>query len=225
MPLVAVLQSASPLGDFHKTIGPGNKVCCDWFDRGCNPGGRQGSLVALSIGSLDRKKKAVPGVAAPYTPIQTYDRYGNPDPNGHYDHLGIYDEHGYKPYYEPVPTFDKYGNPDPHGHYDRHGVYDPNGHRGRRGRLVIPQNNLAPPLPDTSESNKSHYCSRGRTRTVTASGDGTVTVTEHALSPGGLRCESRDHFLRPVNPASQASEFGVPLPGLPPLIRKPAELP
>lgn len=214
--LVAALQSASPLGDFRKTVNPGKKICCDWFSRKCNPAGKRDALVPLVIESPDRKKEdTLPGLDTHYEPIQTYDRYGNPDPDGHYDRFGVYDEHGHKPYFERIQTFDRHGNPDPRGHYDRYGVYDAHGHRGRRGELIIPKNRQATTVPDISESDRSHFCVRGRSRSVLASADGTVTVTVHARSPGGLRCESRDRFLRPIAPPSQATEFGVPLLDLP----------
>lgn len=216
MTLIAVLRSASPLADFHAPINPGKKICCDWFSRKCNPGGRRDALLALAIESPDRRRKDVlPGLDTHYEPIETFDKYGNPDPAGHYDRYGVYDAHGHKPYFKRIETFDKYGNPDPRGHYDRYGVYDAHGHRGRRGELVIPERRTAAPLPEDTKSDKSHYCLRGRSRSVLVSADGTVTVTPHARSEGGLQCESRDRFLRPIAPPSQANEFGVPMFELP----------
>lgn len=115
----------------------------------------------------------------------------------------------------PVPTYDRFGNPDPYGLYDRDGLPNPLGRRAAPARPVVPGDSVMSRLPDASPSDKAHFCVVGRMRWVPVSGDGTVTVTTDSLSPGGLRCESRDHFLRPIRPPSQSGTFGVPLLGVP----------
>jgi hypothetical protein len=226
-PLAVVLKTYNPLGEFREVVDPGHKACCDWFDRRCNPSGRREGMVSLSVRQFTRRV-VLPGADGAggddrYTPVPTYDRFGNPDPNGHFDQWGNYDEHGWKPYFERVETFNKYGFPDPNGHFDRYGVYDPNGHQGRRGRLVIPKRPAPPTVAAPQTKVREHFCVRGKQPMVLATGAGTVSVVEDALRDGGLRCESRDHFLRPVSPPSQASEFGVPIKDLPMLNSTPSK--
>ena len=47
--LYATLANFNPLADFDKTIKPGKTICCDWFDRRCNPSGTRGALVDIFI--------------------------------------------------------------------------------------------------------------------------------------------------------------------------------
>ena len=220
IPLSVVLKTYSPLGDFREVVAPGHETCCDWFDRRCNPAASREAIVTLSIRQFERKVSVVDEHghhrSGQYVPIETFDAFGNPDPHGHYDKWGNYDEHGFKPYFKKIETFDEHGNPNPMGHYDRYGVYDAHGHQGRHGELVIPQSK-EPEIESSLPPRKAveRMCVRGKQPIVLASGAGTVSVSEDMLKPGGLRCESRDHFLRPISPPSQASEFGVPIKDLP----------
>lgn len=55
--LYATLDDFHPLADFEKKIKPGKQICCDWFDRRCNPTGNRGALVSINIqGHKDRTK-------------------------------------------------------------------------------------------------------------------------------------------------------------------------
>lgn len=47
--LYATLTDYHPLADFNKTIKPGKQICCDWFDRRCNPTGSRGALISIRI--------------------------------------------------------------------------------------------------------------------------------------------------------------------------------
>ncbi|MBT5050746.1 MAG: hypothetical protein HOM58_19750 [Rhodospirillaceae bacterium] len=47
--LTATLADYHPLADFNATLKPGKKVCCDWFDRRCNPTGNRGALISIKI--------------------------------------------------------------------------------------------------------------------------------------------------------------------------------
>ena len=55
--LYASLADYHPLADFDVTLEPGKQVCCDWFDRRCNPTGGRGALVSIKIeGHKNRTK-------------------------------------------------------------------------------------------------------------------------------------------------------------------------
>lgn len=47
--LTATLADYHPLADFNVRLKPGKQVCCDWFDRRCNPTGNRGALVSIKI--------------------------------------------------------------------------------------------------------------------------------------------------------------------------------
>lgn len=47
--LTATLADYHPLADFNVELEPGRQVCCDWFDRRCNPTGNRGALVSIKI--------------------------------------------------------------------------------------------------------------------------------------------------------------------------------
>jgi hypothetical protein len=53
--LIARLETPNPLGGFHTMIRPGKEVCCDWFNRNCNPSGAREGLLEFRI--RDRRKK------------------------------------------------------------------------------------------------------------------------------------------------------------------------
>lgn len=55
--LYASLDDYHPLGDFDVELKPGGRVCCDWFDRRCNPTGNRGALVSIKIEGLENRKK------------------------------------------------------------------------------------------------------------------------------------------------------------------------
>lgn len=55
--LYASLAEYHPLADFHAKLKPGKQICCDWFDRRCNPTGARGALVYVKIqGQKNRTK-------------------------------------------------------------------------------------------------------------------------------------------------------------------------
>ena len=55
--LYATHARFNPLADFDKTIKPGKKICCDWFDRRCNPTGTRGALVELVIEGQENRAR------------------------------------------------------------------------------------------------------------------------------------------------------------------------
>ncbi len=52
--IIVKLETPNPLGGFHKVVRPGQELCCDWFDRQCNPSGRQDDILQFRI--RDRKR-------------------------------------------------------------------------------------------------------------------------------------------------------------------------
>lgn len=70
-----------------------------------------------------------------------------------------------------------------------------------------------------ANANIQRYCVSGWIKRVLATADGTITITENRGSLGGLRCDSRDYFGRPV---TQQTILKRRKKGLPPPIVVPA---
>jgi hypothetical protein len=49
------------------------------------------------------------------------------------------------------------------------------------------------------EAKQKLYCSDGGSTRIYGVGNGTITILETATTIGGLACDSRDAFLRPIN--------------------------
>ena len=47
--LIVKLETPNPLGGFHTQVGEGREVCCDWFNRNCNPTGAREELLMFSV--------------------------------------------------------------------------------------------------------------------------------------------------------------------------------
>jgi hypothetical protein len=64
--LIAKLETPNPLGGFHTMIRAGKEVCCDWFDRNCNPSGAREGLLEFRI--RERRKKGPSAMYCDNTP-------------------------------------------------------------------------------------------------------------------------------------------------------------
>jgi len=52
--LIVKLETPNPLGKFHTQIGEGKEICCDWFNRRCNPTGAREELLQFSVRERSR---------------------------------------------------------------------------------------------------------------------------------------------------------------------------
>lgn len=69
------------------------------------------------------------------------------------------------------------------------------------GAEAVPETG-AEAVPETEAEAKPTpilYCTDGGSSRIYATGAGTITITETAMTIGGLLCDSRDQFFRPIN--------------------------
>lgn len=51
------LKTYNPLGNFHRMIKSGDKACCEWFDRNCNPSASRDGTIVFDIRSRNKKPR------------------------------------------------------------------------------------------------------------------------------------------------------------------------